>query len=236
MDCDTCRAALSARLDGEAEPAPAAETDAHLEQCPACAEWRARAEVLTRSIRVRPAEAVPDLVDAVLAATPTPRAVAIGPRAALAVVALLQLGLALSQLLTGASGGHSDHGMTGHLFNEGAAWNLALGVGLLVAAGQAHRAAGLLPTLTGFVAVLVGFSVRDLITGSASAERVVSHLPVVVGLALLFVVARAFRKQPTPGTPVLYGQGETSTDVSEPPRGESGPKPRHLRPTAKHAA
>ncbi|SER10794.1 zf-HC2 domain-containing protein [Actinokineospora terrae] len=235
MDCDTCRAALSARLDGEAEPAPAAETDDHLAHCQDCAGWLARAEVLTRSIRVRPAEDVPDLVDAVLA-IPSPRGRVVGPRIALAVVALVQLGLALSQLLTGATGGHTEHGMTGHLFNEGAAWNLALGVGLLVAAWQSHRAAGLLPTLAGFVAVLVAFSVHDLVTGSASAERVLSHLPVVVGLALLLVVSRAFRKQPTPGTPVLYGHKDTGTDIADPPQPAPGTKPRHLRPTAKHAA
>ncbi|MFC6091974.1 zf-HC2 domain-containing protein [Saccharothrix lopnurensis] len=51
MDCETCREALSARLDGEAEPGPAAEVDAHLGQCAACTRRRTRAQALTRTAR-----------------------------------------------------------------------------------------------------------------------------------------------------------------------------------------
>ena len=40
MDCDTCREALSARLDGEPEPA---SPDEHLAECPACQDWHAAA-------------------------------------------------------------------------------------------------------------------------------------------------------------------------------------------------
>lgn len=62
MDCDTCREALSARIDGEAEPvAP----DEHLHSCASCQEWHAAATALTRSV---PADTtpMPDLTDAVL--------------------------------------------------------------------------------------------------------------------------------------------------------------------------
>ncbi|PPK65607.1 zf-HC2 domain-containing protein [Actinokineospora auranticolor] len=238
MECDTCRESLSARLDGEVEPRPAEAVDAHLAQCAACATWHAQAQAVTRMIRVRPAEPVPDLVASVLS---PPRAlpVALPQRLALMVVALVQLGLALSQLLTGASGGHAGHDLAGHLFNEGAAWNLALGVGLLVASLRADRAAGLLPTLIGFVGVLVAFSVRDLVAGTATVERVASHLPVVTGLVLLFLVSRAVRAEPTPGARV---PGSDEGAAGEPAAGEPtrrtgrDGKPRHLRPTAKRAA
>ncbi len=200
VDCETCREALSARLDGEDGPGPAAEVDAHLGECAACARWQVRAQALTRAIRVRPAAPVPDLVDAVLTTAP-PRHVALVPRLGLAAVALAQLWLGLAQLLGGVTGPHAGHDMSSHLFNEGAAWNLALGLGLLVASVSAHRAAGLLPTLGGFVAVLLAFSVHDLLNGAATATRVLSHLPLLIGLALLFLVTRAHRDQPTPGTP-----------------------------------
>ncbi|WP_367127721.1 zf-HC2 domain-containing protein [Saccharothrix sp. HUAS TT1] len=78
MDCRSCREALSARLDGEVEPVPAAETDAHLAQCPACTRRQAGAQALTRSIRVRPAGPGPEFVDAVPAAAP-PRHTALAP-------------------------------------------------------------------------------------------------------------------------------------------------------------
>lgn len=238
VDCETCREALSARLDGEAEPAPAAEVDAHLSQCAGCARWQAQAQALTRSIRVRPAQPAPDLVESVLAAAP-PRHTALTPRLALAAVAIVQLWLALAQLLTGATSGHTGHGLSDHLFNEGAAWNLALGIGLLAAAVRAHRAAGLLPTLGGFVAVLLAFSVHDLLDGTATTTRVISHLPLAAGLVLLHLVARAHRSQPTPGAPARHDDEDRDhTDVDEP-----APQPaqrrgrfRHLRPTAHRRA
>ncbi|WP_199440225.1 zf-HC2 domain-containing protein [Umezawaea beigongshangensis] len=241
MDCDTCREALSARLDGETGPVPAAETDAHLAQCASCSAWQLRAQALTRAIRVRPAEAAPDLADAVLAAAP-PQHTALRSRLGLTAVALVQLWLALSQLFTGATShaGHVGGGISGHLFNEGAAWNLALGVGLLVAAVDGRRAAGLLPTLGGFVAVLLAFSVHDLLDGTATTARVASHLPLVAGLALLLLVARAHRERPAPGTPATSGHDDLddAPDHDTPARRSSHPRGRgrHLRPTAHRRA
>jgi predicted anti-sigma-YlaC factor YlaD len=241
VDCSTCREALSARLDGEAGPVPATETDAHLAQCTSCSRWQLRAQALTRRIRVRPAEPAPDLVEAALAAAP-PHHTALTPRLGLAAVALLQLWLALAQSFAGVTShaGHGGGGISGHLFNEGAAWNLALGIGLLVAAVDGHRAAGLLPTLGGFVVVLLAFSVHDLLDGTATTARVVSHLPLVAGLALLLLVAGAHRDQPVPGTPATSGHGDPN---GTPDRGVPGPRSsrsrgraRHLRPTAHQRA
>ncbi|GAB3003376.1 zf-HC2 domain-containing protein [Saccharothrix stipae] len=238
MDCRTCREALSARLDGEAEPVPAAEVDAHVEQCADCSAWLVRAQALTRTIRVRPAEPAPDLVAAVLADVP-PRHVALVPRLALAAVAITQLWLALAQLLAGATSPAHGEGIAGHLFNEGAAWNLALGIGLLVAAVHAHRAAGLLPTLGGFVAVLAAFSVHDLLTGTATTARVLSHLPLAAGLVLLYLVHRAHRDQPTPGTPAQHDHdehdGTGESDDERPPRADKRRRG-GLRPTAHRRA
>ncbi|MBP2335575.1 putative anti-sigma-YlaC factor YlaD [Saccharothrix coeruleofusca] len=237
MDCQTCREALSARLDGEAEPVPAAETDAHLAQCTACLRWQASAQALTRSIRVRPAVAHPDLVGAVPMVVP-PRRAALVPRPALAAVAVVQLWLAMDQVLAGTGAEHVGHGVSAHLFNEGAAWNLALGIGLLVAAVNARRAAGLLPTLGGFVAVLLGFSVNDLLNGTATAARVASHLPLVAGLVLLYLVARAHRGQPTPGTPAERDQARRggSGGVVLPPPDRRRERSRPLHPTAHRRA
>jgi predicted anti-sigma-YlaC factor YlaD len=235
VNCSTCREALSARLDGEAEPVPAAETDAHLAGCADCTRWLDRAHVLTRSLRVRPAQPVPDLAAAVLAAAPPRRAPAVA-RSALAAVAVVQLLLALSQLFAG-SASHAGHG-GGHLFNEGAAWNFALGVGLLVAAVHAHRAAGLLPTLGGFVAVLAVFSARDLAEGTATVARVLSHLPLLAGLVLLYLVHRTHRDRPVPGSPAAEDHDDrSSTPADRSPRARRRRFPaRRLKPTAHRRA
>ncbi len=64
MDCEVCREALSARLDGEAEPASPAAVDEHLSRCPACQRLEAEAMTLTRALRVRPVVDMRDLVAA----------------------------------------------------------------------------------------------------------------------------------------------------------------------------
>ena len=51
MDCDTAREALSARIDGEREPIPAARVDEHLTGCEPCREWQAAAVEQTQLMR-----------------------------------------------------------------------------------------------------------------------------------------------------------------------------------------
>ncbi|GAA3861726.1 zf-HC2 domain-containing protein [Saccharothrix violaceirubra] len=205
MECETCREALSARLDGEAEPVPAADVDAHLEGCAACRSWQDEAMALTRSLRVRAASATPDLAAVVVA-----RGIRRGfgfARPALGAVGVAQLLLGGVQLfgVFGASDVHGAgvHGVAGgHLFNEATAWNLALGLGILCAAWWPRVAGGLLPVLGGFLAVLAPFSVYDLSSGHASATRVLSHVILVVGLVLLIVVHRGRRGPDRRGLPV----------------------------------
>ncbi|GAA1748654.1 zf-HC2 domain-containing protein [Luedemannella helvata] len=76
MGCEDFREALSARLDGEAEPVGAAVTDAHLAGCPDCAAWYDAAAGVTRLARLRVAEPEPVLsataLAAVLDAVPPP--------------------------------------------------------------------------------------------------------------------------------------------------------------------
>lgn len=241
VDCDTCREALSARVDGEEEPAPAAETDAHLAGCASCRAWQARATVLTRSLRLRPATPTPDLADAVLAAAPPPvRTDGWYARGGLAVVAVAQLTLGLSQLLGVGAGaaGHGEHG-PGHLFNEGTAWNLALGVGLLWAALRPRAAAGLLPVVAVFVVVLGGFSARDLVTGQATVTRVTSHVILVLALVVLVVVRRGHRDPDgdrRAGVEPGGGGGHGSDAAQEGEEGDRPARGTRLRPVSRGRA
>ncbi|WP_035288125.1 zf-HC2 domain-containing protein [Actinokineospora spheciospongiae] len=244
MDCVTCREALSARLDGEAEPVAAERTDEHLDGCTACLHWWARAGAGARLLRVRPAARVPDLTDLILENAPTPaRTPGLVPRFLLGLVAVAQLGLGLAQIFgtdAAAHGGHPDSSLALHLFNESTAWNLALGIGFYWVAWRPRNAIGMVPVLSGFVLVLLGYSAHDLITGSAPVPRVLGHGLIVAGLILLIAIRRVER-DPVPGDLATDDREDTVRlldDPGEPDRAEPGtPRTgRHLRPAGKHRA
>ncbi|BCB77378.1 hypothetical protein Pflav_037880 [Phytohabitans flavus] len=70
MGCDEFREALSARLDGEDDPAERAVTDAHLAGCAACRQWFDAAAQVTRMVRTSVVTHEVKVSDAVLAAAP----------------------------------------------------------------------------------------------------------------------------------------------------------------------
>ncbi|HEX7309093.1 zf-HC2 domain-containing protein [Lentzea sp.] len=234
VDCSTCREALSARLDGEDEGVPAAEVDAHLETCAPCHEWQETATALNRTLRVRPATPVPDLTAAIVAAAPpVTRAAPRGwlARTLLGGVAIAQLTLGLAQVLgTGSSshGGHATGVDSSHLFNESTAWNLALGLGLLWTALRPAATAGMLPVTAAFVAVLIPYSASDLLSGTATAGRVLSHSLLLAALALLALTH--FRGRGPGGRRSLRDDDSGGAeDSSESPRHEEGPPARRVR-------
>jgi predicted anti-sigma-YlaC factor YlaD len=243
VDCETCREAVSARIDGEAEPVPAAQTDEHLRACPECRAWQARAVELSRELRVREAAPVPDLTGSIMANAPR-----LGdtrgrwPRLLLGGIAVAQIGLALSQMV-GAADDHLEHGgvpAASHFFNESTAWNLAMGIGLLWATFRPRATSGLLPVLAGFVVVLVGYSTHDLIAGTAPVLRVVGHGLLVVALGLLIVVHRR-SVDPMPGGADALGTDTTEfreSQDSPPNPAASGEAKRRspLRPAGRHHA
>jgi len=199
VDCESCREALSARLDGESDPGEAAQIDGHAAHCLPCREWITAATRLTRQIRVRPAVPTPDLTAAILAARPAPRApgrTGSGQvwRVLLGVAGLAQLALGMSQLI----GAGPHHEGVGHLFNESTAWNIALGIGFAIAAALPRLAGGLLPTLGVFFLVLAGVSVMDVINGQVEVGRLSSHLLVACGLVLLLLVHRRAEQESGP--------------------------------------
>ncbi|WP_370941993.1 zf-HC2 domain-containing protein [Amycolatopsis sp. cg5] len=201
MSCEIFREALSARIDSEQGPLPDDQVDRHLATCQACRGWFDQSRLLRRSMLVRSAPEVPDLTALILENSPPPPREKWGLRVALGVVGLVQCGLAFAQLLgveTGTHGGHGD-AAAGHLLNEGAAWNLAIGIGLLWAAVRTKAAAGQLPMITGFVLVLSAVSASDLLGGRVTTARLVTHVFLVIGLALLFAVYRQDRKHSRPG-------------------------------------
>jgi predicted anti-sigma-YlaC factor YlaD len=197
--CADVRAACSAHLDGEESPIAPAAVDLHLASCGECRTWVASAGELHRRVRLAPAPTVPDVSDAVLTAVGTERrrtrfapapftAADRGVRLALALIALVQIGVALPALLLG-----EDAGLPAHTARHLGSFAVALGVGYLVAAWRPSRITGLFPVAAAVVICLLVSSALDVASGSATAASEIAHAPELVGLAALWLLARAER-------------------------------------------
>jgi predicted anti-sigma-YlaC factor YlaD len=233
VNCSDFREALSARIDGEAGSLPDSVVDRHLAGCPHCRAWHDDAVRLRRLMLVREAPRVPDLTERILTEVPAPSAQRWGLRIALTLVALVQSGLGLAELL-GMDVGHAEHGgmaaMAVHLGNESAAWNLAVGFGLLWAAMRPATASGLLPALAGFVAVLGLVSGIDLFDGQVTVPRVLSHGLLVAGVGLLYGVRRRHRRTSTPGPSTrVEPAAHDEVTLGWQPRAEDGDQGRRRR-------
>ncbi len=200
MDCDAAREAISAMLDGEppalsrAQPPEQgraeqarAQLEAHLAGCAACRAWREQAHEVTRRARLVAARPVPAPDASLLAAMRAAdrrgawwRALAL-TRAALVLVALVQLALALPQLLAG-----SYREAPVHVAHEMGALDVALAAGFLVAAWRPLRAQGM-RTIVGCAALLLVLTaILDLLAGRTSLGDEAPHLLVLAGWLLLW--------------------------------------------------
>jgi predicted anti-sigma-YlaC factor YlaD len=214
MRCELVRSALSARLDGEDHPVPAEHVDAHLASCEGCRAWLARAERLNRTIRLQAVQ-VPDLTARILAAAreagalpePAPvrsarwvSAAVTRLRWCLGALAALQLVLAVPDLLGAV--GHDAHAG-----REVAAFDVALAVGLLIAACYPEQARVFAPVVATLVLCFAAISAVDVMQGVATPSRVAVHLIAVAQATLLVLLARAA----TPRTDATSGPSVART-------------------------
>lgn len=195
------REALSARLDGEPLGMPVAELDGHLGACASCSVWAVDAERVTRRARLAAAPPVPDLTATVLGALPgelpgaraaaRARLTGTGLRLLLLVVGVAQAALAWPVLVHGAGAMSAPV----HLAHETGAWNVALAASFLAVAAAPRLAAGALPFLLSFTALLVSVTVADLGAGHVHADRAGAHLVLLVGVAAVAAVAWRGRRR-----------------------------------------
>jgi predicted anti-sigma-YlaC factor YlaD len=200
MRCELVRTALSARLDGEDPPLATGVVDDHLAGCPDCRHWLLAAERLTRAVRVQAIE-VPDLTARILAAAReqaalpaprrTPRVGARPLRWGLGLLATLQLILAVPDLLGVA--GHEAHAG-----REVAAFDVALAVGLLIAAFYPEQARVFAPVVATLVGCFAMISVVDVVQGLVTPGRIAVHAIAVAQAGLLLLLARATPPAVTP--------------------------------------
>ncbi|GAA2695214.1 zf-HC2 domain-containing protein [Actinoplanes palleronii] len=201
MACERWREMLSAQLDGEDDPVLRPLVDEHLAGCAGCREWLDRAAAVNRLTRTGMVPDVPDLSAAILAALPAQAPapwwrrlpVAAILYVALALVGAVQIILGLAQIGGASAAGHVHLGPStapGHLWNESAAWNAAVGAGYLFLALRRTRPVGLLPMLTAFVGMLLLLSFNDLTGGRVDVTRLVGHGFVIVGYLLVVALSR----------------------------------------------
>ena len=227
------REALSARIDGEREPVPAARVDEHLDRCADCRSWLEDVTVQAESLRrlaQRPV-ALPPVTDPRAGGPPLARVT--WQRWALLGVGVLQVAVGVAQALGVNLGLTHGHGMgsAGHLLNESTAWSVTLGIVMMGAALWPATAAGLAGVLSVFVAVLTGYVVADAMTGAVTATRVLTHLPVLLGAVLAILLWRNTigpRTEPRAAAP--------EPDLVLPPDASRGRRRGHLWPTDGSAA
>jgi predicted anti-sigma-YlaC factor YlaD len=185
MDCISARELISAAADDELAPSQRHLLDGHLDHCADCSLHADRVAGLTRLVRLRPAEPVPDLVLRVLdRARPARLGRGGWLRPALAVVAVVLGTQSISPLVFGDVAGAPTH-VARHL----GAFALALALGLLYAAWRPHRAFGLLPFAAALVFTTLTGAAFDVAAGSSTALAEAVHVTELIGLVLLWMIA-----------------------------------------------
>ena len=168
LECMSARELISAAVDDELPAAELRLLDDHLEGCPLCRGYAERVSALTRTVRLRGVEPLPDLTARVLDRARPPRLGRGGwLRPALAWVAVVIAAQSVQPLVFGDAAGATTH-IARHL----GAFGLALSLGMAYAAWRPHRAFGMLPFAVALVATtLAERRVRHDRPGEHAARR-----------------------------------------------------------------
>ena len=186
MQCDLWEEAISARADGEPDTIDARLLEAHLSGCVSCRTFAENIHVLRRAASVDLAASMPDLSAHVVK---TARANDRGSvwwvlRLGLAVVSAQILVFSVPALLLGHSQGSNEHSAR-HL----GSFAVAYGIGLMVVALRPAKARGMLPLTASLAGCLAVTAVIDIAQGRVPALTEFRHIPEVIGLVLVRVLA-----------------------------------------------
>lgn len=185
VECASTIDRASALLDDEASVADQQALAVHLESCVPCRTEVDRLALLTRQVRLRSVEAVPDVATRVLDRARPPRLGRGGwIRPTLVVVALVLAAQSVDPLVFGEL-----HGASTHVARHVGAFSMALAIGLVYAAWRPHRAFGLLPLAGALTLMMVAAAVLDVASGHRSLQAEIVHLPEIAGLVLLWLIS-----------------------------------------------
>ena len=191
MTCDRWRDAISAGLDGEDPGIDQRLVDAHLRRCAACRSFAAGSrlgaggpvELVAAARAPEPLDDLPRQI-AKLAALADRAATWSVVRGLLAVVAVEILVFSLPALVLGDEQQTSAHSAR-HL----GAFTVAYAVGLLVVVIRPARARTMLPVAAVLAGALVVTAVVDLANGRVPLVDEVQHLPEVLSVVLVWLIA-----------------------------------------------
>lgn len=231
MSCNQYREAASARIDGETANIPDEQLAAHLTGCAECARWYDGAGRITRLIRIGPAEPVPDLTEAILAASGPARR-RIRPGELLLRIGIAAAAISQAALWWPALAGHDGMAHSLHVSHESGVWNLALAVAIGWVAARPRYARGLLPMLGAVVAGLVAISSMDLASGAVGVGRIAEHIPAASALLLIAGLLWLRRGEPRSGDSGSAGNPTTATTTGR-PTDQTGAPMRPVSPSSR---
>lgn len=193
MSCDRWQEAISARVDGEDPGVEPRLLDAHLATCVDCRRFETAIEAGLRSARIQPAVAMPDLgrkMSKLNAAADRAASWSI-VRILLALVAFDVIFFAVRDLVLGSE---SDAGV--HATRHLGAFSIAYGVGLLVVIVRPARARTMLPVAAVLAGALLITAVIDLLSGRVPLLGEATHLPELISVFLLWMLANPRTPKP----------------------------------------
>jgi predicted anti-sigma-YlaC factor YlaD len=193
MNCDPWQVAISALIDGEDPGIEPRLVEAHLDNCPECRRFQAISEMGRRTAHIQPAQQMPDLskkVSKLNAAIDRAASLSIA-RVLLALLAVDVFFFAIRDLL----GDDSD--ATAHASRHLGAFSFAYGVGLLVVVVRPARARTMLPVAAVLSGALLVTAVVDLWNGTVPLTGEASHLPELISVLLIWMLAVPSHKRAT---------------------------------------
>ncbi len=186
MDCSRWREALSAMADGEASEIDERLVAAHVARCPGCRSYKEMVESSPNMVSLSESADMPDLSKTIskLNAAADRAAHWSILRIILAVVAVQVMAFALPALVLGEEQDTATHSAR-HL----GAFGVAYGVALLVVVVRPARARSILPVALVLAGAQVIAAVVDLATGRIPLVGEARHLPQIVSVFLIWLLA-----------------------------------------------
>jgi predicted anti-sigma-YlaC factor YlaD len=186
VDCSRWREAISALADGEQAGIDERLVTAHVARCPACQSYRDTTQSSPGIALVSNTAEMPDLSKTIskLNAAADRAAHWSILRIVLAVVAVQVVAFALPALILG-----EEHGVATHAARHLGAFGVAYGVALFVVVARPARARSILPVALVLAGAQVLGAVVDLATGKIPLVGEVRHLPQIISVFLIWLLA-----------------------------------------------
>jgi predicted anti-sigma-YlaC factor YlaD len=192
MGCERWQDAISALADGEDPGIDERLIDAHTARCAECRLFATAIDGSRRRLAVQPAAEMPDLSRRVAKTNALlDRAGKWSMVRALLIVVAVEIVIAAAPGLVLGDGEANAHDAR-HL----GAFSIAYAVALLVAAVRPARARTVLPVAAVLAGALVVTAVVDLANGTVPLLNEASHLPELISVVLVWLLALPARDRP----------------------------------------